>query len=547
MNLKTKTTILSLALTIGMCAVPIGAFAGVESDPNLAKLETKLFHNDFIKDDADTRLNRLEKMVFGEAKTGDEATRLKNLVSAVPNLDAPADNATAQNGSGDGAGNDSSVAQDGGSPRKPVADDRDSAIADREQQITGGSKYPAVTAMEKKLLGKDFAAEPIVKRLERLELKVNGKPVEIADLSERVDRLRSQTGIDVARTPPAGSDWADDEDQPLGRSEVTYVPERRPTTPTYDPSDDPMFNSRGGSQTSRPSSGWSGSGGDLTAGSGSYGTGARRSDGYTAGSGSYGSTPPAPRRVASALPPMTSSGIPQVAPDVVRGASSVPPTAMGLSQQVAMLEQELFRRTYATETIPNRLTRLESTIFPSNRPSEMSLPERVRRLTDAVPISPPGAQPNMPRMAQDNVPQVAPDYQDGGMPQVAPQRGPSGFSKIINGLGNLLMGAPMGAYPMNSNLVQDPTTGLLIDRMTGNMIDPTTGVVVRQGMGAPVGGAYNGFNNGLSPIGSPYGMGGNSMRFGFGGSGIRFGGGSSMGGMGMGSMGGMGMGTGIWP
>jgi hypothetical protein len=105
-----------------------------------------------------------------------------------------------------------------------------------------------------------------------------------------------------------------------------------------------------------------------------------------------------------------------------------------------------------------------------------------------------------------------------------------------------------GAYPTNSTLVQDPSTGLLIDTMTGNMINPTTGQVVRRGagMGMPVtggypGGGYSGFNNGLSPIGSPYGMStGSRMNFGFGGSGIRFGGGGM--GMGMGGMSGMGVG-----
>lgn len=561
MNFKTKSTILTLALSVAVCAMPTLALAaGVDSDPNLTKLENKFFQHDYAKDDVESRLDRLEKLVFGESKTGEPAARLKNLVSAVPNLDAPAETSTAKAPSG-GSADDTAAADDGGAPQRsasssPVAADPDAELAQKEQQIEGGSQYPAVTAMEKKLLGRDYASEPIVKRLERLETKVFGKPVEIADLSDRVDRLKSQTGIDLAKTPPPGSDWADDEDQPMGtgRSDITYIPERRPTggAPAYNPANDPMFNGRGSSLVQRAPAWSGGSGGGTVGGGGSYGSGKSVTSsgdiGLGAPSGGYGYT--APRRVASLPAPSTSSGIPQTAPDVVRGAS-VPQAAIGLSQQVALLENELFRKTFANETIPVRLNRLESTVFPGNRPStDMSLPDRVHRLISAVPISTSAPQQVAQRpapTAASGYPPVAPDYgQDPQVPQPAPQRGPSGFSKIINGLGNLLTGGGMmgGAYPVGSNLVQDPTTGMLIDRFTGNVIDPVTGVVVRQGTGAPMGGGYStygGFNNGLSPIGSPYGMNSGGMQFGFGGSGIRFGGG----GMGLGT--GMGMGTGIWP
>jgi hypothetical protein len=563
MNFRTKGTILTIALSVAICGMPNFAWAGAESDPNLVKLENKFFQHDWPKDDLDTRLDRLEKLVFGEAKTGDDATRLKNLVSSVGNLDAPAES-TAQSGSG--AGSDNSVPDDSDKPaaRSPkTASDPDSQAAEREQQISDGSQYPAVTAMEKKLFaGKDYASEPIVKRLERLETKVFGKPTQIADLSDRVDRLKSQTGVDLARTPPPGSDWADDEDQPAGGgSDITYIPPRRTGTPpssSYNPEDDPMFNNSH-SQPSRPSYGsaWSGGGG-VAAGSGSYGGGstAGADMGSTGPSGGYGYTPP--RKVASAFPPSpgTSRGInlPPTAPDVVAGGSG-PVPAMGLNQQVGLLENEVLGKTYTNEGLPTRLGRLEQAVFPGTKQAaDMTLPDRVRRLLSQVPISQPGG-PQLAQRSAGGAPQVAPDYENSqGVPPVAPQRG-TGLGRIINGLGNLLMGGNMGmgAYPMSSTLVQDPSTGLLIDTMSGNMINPTTGQVVRQGVPSMGGyGAYNnGFNNGLSPIGSPYGMGNSGMRFGFGGSGIRFGGG----GMGMGSgmgMGGMGVpgypiGTQAWP
>jgi hypothetical protein len=246
--------------------------------------------------------------------------------------------------------------------------------------------------------------------------------------------------------------------------------------------------------------------------------------------------------------------LPPMAPDVVAGGSG-PVPALGLSQQVGLLENEVFRRTYSNEGLPIRLNRLEATVFAGAKPaSDLTLPDRVRRLLAQVPISQPGGTPIASR-TPNGTPQVAPDYETAQpqVPPVAPQRG-TGLGRIINGLGNLLMGGNMGygSYPVSGQLVQDPTTGLLVDTATGSMINPTTGQVVRQGVPSVGGyGAYNnGFNNGLSPIGSPYGMSGSNMRFGFGGSGIRFGGGgmgmgTGMGGMGVGGMG-MPMGTMGW-
>jgi hypothetical protein len=237
---------------------------------------------------------------------------------------------------------------------------------------------------------------------------------------------------------------------------------------------------------------------------------------------------------------------------------------MGLSQEVSLLENELFRKTFANETIPNRLNRLEGIVFPGQRPpSDMSLPDRVNRILSAVPISEPSVA-QAPRRSVAQAPRQDADDLDPQMPPTAPQRTGGGLSKIINGLGNLLGGGGgvYGAAPYASNLVTDPTTGLLYDRVSGNYIDPNTGMVIpRGGAGMPVpvtpgygyGGSpygynrgYAGFNNGLSPIGSPYNSYGSGMHFGFGGSGIRFGGtGMGMGGLPGGGM--IGPGVGVWP
>src|SRR5207253_3913065 len=148
----------------------------------------------------------------------------------------------------------------------------------------------------------------IVKRLERLETKAFGKPSSSDDLSERVDRLKTRTGVDLAATPPPGSDWADDEEQgPMaggGSSDLTYIPAQ--TTP-YTPQRVPATNLGGPS----PVGGGSGTYGDGSASATNPADIASSVDGYTRGGG-HGYNPP--RKIASATTPRTApSGMPQPA------------------------------------------------------------------------------------------------------------------------------------------------------------------------------------------------------------------------------------------
>jgi hypothetical protein len=567
----------SLLFSLSLTASFQPVWAAAESDPNLNKLEVKFFEHDYAKEDTGTRLDRLEKMVFGETKTGDPTTRLNNLVGAVPNLNAaPQDDGASSKGAA-GSGETASSGDTGGSteqdaPRKSAGSPTRTAKQpapppEREDDAAGDTttQYPAVSAIEKRLFNKDYQGDPISKRVERLEVKAFGKPnpTNSDDLSERVDRLKRSTGVDIAKSAPPGTDWADD-DEPRGGGDLTYTPATPgQTTPfTNDGEDGKSFSGRDLRKDmqqafGRPatSSWYGGTGQSGTYGmpSGRGGYGSSGTYGMGAGAGTIGGG-------------QTGGG---------RGAlDQVSPAGMGLSQQVALLENELFRKTFGNETIPSRLTRLEGIVFPGQRtPSDMSMPDRVSRLVAAVPISEPGVAPRR-TVAQKRDPD---DLDDDQMPPTAPPPR-SGLSRIISGLGNLVGGGGYGAAPYASNLVSDPTTGLLYDRVSGNYIDPATGVVIPRStlpmagtvpMAVPVpvpvspgygyatpynpysnggynpygrGGLGSSFNNGLSPIGSPYGSYGSGMRFGFGGSGIRFGGG------GIGGLGGtMGPGMGIWP
>lgn len=524
--LLSATVFLSL---FGGCGI---AYADDSMASNLAKLEDKYFQHDFSKDETPDRIERLEKLVFGESRSGSNEERLKNLMQMVPNLnDAPP--AADSSSSAPPAEPKPDRSRKNYTAATPPVEDKSKPIPD--EPPASDSSYPAVTAIEKKLLGRDYIGESVGKRLDRLEIKAFGKTTAADDLQERVDRLKTATGIDVAKLKPANSEWADEEEDSSGGVQpFTGIG-------ADDPSSQRNYRKQAQNSLTRPRPSY-----DPYAGTGTFGAGGSAPDlggGYP--SGTYGSGPP------SATAP--ASGMPAAAPDFSRSASSsAPAPAMGVSQQMALLEREVFNKTYDKETILSRLNRLESTVFPQDKPAtDRSLPERMGRLIAAVPISsaaaiPPEAPPAKKHRGGD------PNFPDLDFPGPGPlaqqqaqqqaQRGPGGLSKIINGLGNALSGGYTNGYSTPGTLISDPQTGLLYDQYTGTYIDPMTGAVVSRrtvnpmmgGMGGMglggmtrMGGgygypSYGGFNSGLSPISPMGGMGG--MNFGFGGGGVRFGG-----------------------
>lgn len=536
-------------VALSVFLVAPSSFAVADNDGNLLKLEEKFFQHTYPKDSIDERLDRIEKMVFGEAKNGDEGARLSSLVQAVPNLNSASDTdsppASAARGGGAPAG------KGGGSARPPAstqqADDEDSEPAPI-------GNYPAIDAIERKAFaGKVYTQEPVNQRLARLETKYFGKPSTGSDLTDRTDRLKAQSGIDITKNAPLNADWADEDDEdPTNIAPPQPVAKQGGDRTSFSGHNFADSFRKAGMipQTSIPSNGmYGGMGGGSSAGSrsgsssGSYGGGSY-------GSSGAGTAAPAPRARAPVtsqdfddddddLPPPRTSSVPRTAPDV--RASSPRAQGMGLNAQVTLMENEVFSKTFPKDALPTRLHRLEQSLFPQEKPwTDRALPDRVNRLAGVVQISP-GGGGSPQRVAQS--PQPAPNYSDDdGYPPTAPSmkpKRPSGLGKIINSIGNMIGGGFVGGYPMQSGqVVTDPRTGLLLDTVTGNLIDPTTGMVIGQRSvqryGTGFGSGYgNGFGSGVGTFGNGFSSGG----FGIGTGGLRFGGG----GMGM-PMGGYGFG-----
>ena len=537
-NFKQSRRLVPCLLAASVALLMSAGWSQVRADDSvsgsLAKLEDKFFQHDFSKDEVGDRIERLEKLVYGEARTGSTDERLKTLMTLIP-ASTPADNAAAQP--------DASKSTASAPPpeaRRPMR--KAEPVADTSADpVQNENSYPAITALEKKLLNRDYVGETVGKRLDRLEIKAYGKTSASDDFQDRVDRLKASTGVDVARSKPVNSEWADEEEE----KEPVAAGSQGVTPFTGIGGDDPSSqrNYRKQQQSSygrpRPSN-------DPYAGTGTFGAGGGGGGYHSAGGGGsfgQGLGSSGGGRFADAGAGSAGGGLPAPAPDYSRGtpqSAQIPAPTMGVSQQISLLEREVFKKTYEKETILNRLSRLESTVFPQDKPSsDKSLPERMNRLIVAVPVSQASADPAAapsPKKRRGGDPDF-PDLDFGGpsltsqQAQQAATRGPSGLSKIINGLGGALGGGYTGSYAASpGHLVTDPSTGLLYDQYTGTLIDPMTGAVVGRRQ-VQMGGypAYGGFNSGMSPYGGMGGMGGgmgggSGMGFGFGGGGMRMGG-----------------------
>ncbi|MBP9094039.1 hypothetical protein KBI23_23665 [bacterium] len=199
-NISSKTTsyhvngkaLLRLILVFSSLVLLGGSLAPsacAEAAP-LAQLEEHFFQHTYPADSEDDRLTRIEKLVFGEAKTGDSATRISDLQKVVteadtsPSTPSNQSNSTAQSASGTQSDSDTSASD---SNNNSAASNNSTNSAD--SIALAGTDYPRVDELEQLILNQSFKQLPLSKRLSQLEIKAFGKPSNDDDLSARTDAL----------------------------------------------------------------------------------------------------------------------------------------------------------------------------------------------------------------------------------------------------------------------------------------------------------------------------------------------------------------------
>lgn len=222
-----RTFLVSLSLSVLLSTMPCCLSSSASANTqNLDRLETHFFEHTYAKDTNEARLERLEKLVFGEARQGDDDTRLSRLMTAVPDLSsAPAKSSARYSTSGntDFEGSASSSADSQGSASTNEESQSGSSAAANSTDTGGQANaegtsmdYPKVDALEQVLLGKTYKGKALSERLDQLEIKAF-KRRSSSDLSERVSMLsdylqrRYHRSVDQLVNPggaPSGDDDA---------------------------------------------------------------------------------------------------------------------------------------------------------------------------------------------------------------------------------------------------------------------------------------------------------------------------------------------------
>ncbi len=147
----------------------------------LAQLEQRYFGHSSDAESADVRVQRLEKLVFGEASSGELDQRVVQILAATAQT-APAE-------SSNHATSQIATPQDYSQPDVEETSMVDPDASSQADSSAGTDLYPHVTGLEKAILGCSYVGQQLTVRLSRMETKAFGKPSVSTDLSERTEAL----------------------------------------------------------------------------------------------------------------------------------------------------------------------------------------------------------------------------------------------------------------------------------------------------------------------------------------------------------------------
>lgn len=167
---------LCFCFSISLCGQAFAQTDGAgPSTGELEKLETKMFSRQYPNDPPEKRVERLELLVFGATQGGGLGERWEHIAKVIKQRQNP----------------ESTV------PQPKTGESPGAASGQIASSAPAKGNYPAVDALEWKVLKKTYRAEPIGDRLSRLETKLLGQANPGMALFDRVERLK-KIGASVA-------------------------------------------------------------------------------------------------------------------------------------------------------------------------------------------------------------------------------------------------------------------------------------------------------------------------------------------------------------
>lgn len=193
-------------------------------DREIAILENRFFFHQYGHDPLEKRLERLELLILGEARSGLASARLDVLKAMIRERDAQgakfmreSRKAAPRSSEGSSQSSDralssgelsgsSSSGSAGGAGRSrdndsTPAKDRERGASAPNNKLESISNYPMVGTLEWRVLKKTYPGDSLDQRLNRLEEHIFGAPAQAMSYLDRVERLRKTTGIGVSLTP----------------------------------------------------------------------------------------------------------------------------------------------------------------------------------------------------------------------------------------------------------------------------------------------------------------------------------------------------------
>jgi hypothetical protein len=209
--------------------------AGASADNNqtinskeLGTYEERYFFHQYANDPIEKRLERIELLVFGQTQGGSNDSRFAKIKQAL-------------------AKRQESMPDLSAGSKTTTTPGIKQGQAQLDTSMDGqNSNYPMVDKLEWRAMKKTYRGETLDQRLDRLEAKLFGKANPNMPYSDRVDRLRKVTGIDVVVAKPTGPLGPKPKARPRSESDDSLVPQfgQNPLDPSMQDMDN-MFNQFG--------------------------------------------------------------------------------------------------------------------------------------------------------------------------------------------------------------------------------------------------------------------------------------------------------------
>lgn len=143
---------------------PLKSFSASNTqNVEISKIENELYGFDYIKDDLQTRVSRLEESIYGKASSGDINSRLKKIASDI-------------------------ISDKIGEQITPSED----TFEEAEQIADSSVNYPVLDEIEQKVFNQTYKNRDFHTRIVTLERKLFGKIYDVEDYSTRMDRIKAE-------------------------------------------------------------------------------------------------------------------------------------------------------------------------------------------------------------------------------------------------------------------------------------------------------------------------------------------------------------------